>query len=225
MTLNEELLKLEADTAVKREALMRKHAVLSSGLSVLLDGYQSPFIHHSKHYGRVGSIAIHGTDYAPLRDGKEPDAALLRALLDAYPPVPMLLIKDGCTSFRPQQTHGARTGESVEEVYPILCRLDEVDRGGWVKIEWTSRLNGDLWEFSVGFPLGKTNLGRLALKSRVRSGEITSWEHCEFTPSCGNARRIRWASGGRQYPNTFTVYWPKPYEPDIAAFIKETKEE
>ena len=54
--------------------------------------------------------------------------------------------------------------------------------------------------------------------------EITSVARCDFYPSDPNAQRIRWASGDRKTPNSFTIYWDTDSgnAVDFPALVKET---
>lgn len=208
--LQSELAALDAATIEKRAQLIRQHAVLDQ-LQPIIDGYHAPMAHFHKLYGSVGSIHLHGCDYAAIREGKQPDRALLVALLAAYPPLDVLRVKDGCTSFRPARHYEENTvrEEGLYECYGVTVKI-EVFQGPHAEFKWYADLNGETWQFSVKFPLHKTDLGRLdAVAKRYDGhGPVSSWERCEFYAK-HDAQKIRWASGGREYPNSFTLYWDR----------------
>ena len=42
------------------------------------------------------------------------------------------------------------------------------------------------------------------------SGKVSSWEHCDLSVDPKwNGQVVKWASGGPEYPNSFSVYWDR----------------
>lgn len=208
-TLDEELQALEDSTRQKREAVIAKHTILNSGISAITTDYHEPFVHYSKLYGRVGMVSFQGTKYSSLSDGKNPDRALFAALLAKFPPsVPQIRVRDGgCVSFRPDLEENNTKGD-IYDCHAITARV-EVFQGPDVDFEWYTTINEQLWEINIRFPMHKCkNLGVLNARPRYMGEIVTSWERCDFHATAP-AQVIRYASGGKQYPNHFTLYWDR----------------
>lgn len=228
-SLDEQLKWLDEKYANEKAAILNTHTILNSGLGMLLEGYSAPTVHHYKLYGRVGSISVAWNNYFSLQDrAKQPDASLLRALLETYKPEEMILYNDGCKSFRPASgvSQEDLDGPKTSDVYPVIAKVEFLhDR--LVELHWNSLLNGDIWEFQFKIPLHYLDLGKLDARPRYyggNSGKVSSWEVCQFYPHDKTAKVIRWASGGREYPNSFTVYWEDTSaELDFPSMIKEVK--
>jgi hypothetical protein len=216
-TEEQELQALERKMQDEREAIAAKHKILATLGD--LGEYAPPSVHYYKLYGSRGSVAFKIQRYSSIAEGKSPDRELLTRLLAQFPPVERVQVKDGCTSFRP---HVAAAGFNLAslkgetdwrgnllDVCPITVRI-EVFQGPTVDFEWYAQVNGELWEFKVEYWLHQTDLGRLDVAYNRAfgrdSGEITGVERCDFYPK-HNAQRIRWASGDRKTPNSFTLWW------------------
>lgn len=200
------------DKFEQEQAEIMKRASIQDELRGVLEGCHEPSIHFSKLYGRVGSIHVHGTEYEGLRHDKQPDAALLVALLVKYPPVPFIRVKDGCTSFRPdtiENNQALREGADTYDCYGVHVDI-ETFQHQVADFTWCSAVAGELWEFEVRFPLYQTDLGVLNMRAIYYGGHgpVRCWEVCEFRPNHG-AQIIKWGSGGPEYPNRFTLYWDR----------------
>lgn len=227
MTLQDEIAKLEKATEAKRRELETEYKVRGElGKVTGIEEYSDPKVYPYPLYGRRGSVHFEWNKYRlSTEKGKDPDANLLRHLLATFPPVAQVKVKDGCTSFRPdvsapgfnrkyargfsQLPEGAEQwpGE-ITPVCPVTVRV-EVFQGPDVAFEWVALLAGELWTFHVKVPLHKTNVGRLDVRYNRYAGghgDISSVERCEFYPEYGG-RVIKWGSGDRKTPNSFTVYW------------------
>lgn len=222
-TQEQELAALEAKVIKDREDVLAKYRILEllgSGVA----GYASPFIHRFKLYNVPGSLHFSIQKYASIAEGKSPDRELLSYLLEKFPPLPLVMVDDGCKSFR--SASGQWPGK-VLEVCPMTVRL-EVFQGPDAHFEWLGEVGGEVNKFQVEFPLWSTDLGSLELRYNHygRGEEIASVERCEFTPKHG-AQRIRWASGDRKTPNSFTLWWDvdSGKAVDWPGLIKETKHE
>jgi hypothetical protein len=215
-TQEQELQAIERKMQNEREAIAAKYKVLDAIGD--LAGYAPPSVHYYKLYGSRGSVNFGIQRYASIAEGKSPDRALLARLIEQFPPVARVQVKDGCTSFRPNVSAEGFNVASLKgeadyrgellDVCPITVRI-EVFQGPTVKFEWYSPVSGELWEFHVEYHLYQTDLGNL----RVKYDYYDRWQNkikqvsvCEFTPKHG-AQRIRWASGSPETPNSFTLWW------------------
>ena len=214
-----------------------QHQILREGdiraiLAPVQTGYEECSIHFYRLYGATGTIHFTGTRYSSLKnDGeKAPDVGLLRSLLAQFPPIPALLVKNGCASFRPK-TPGAQEeiGERAEvsEVFGVTVNV-KVFQGPTTEFHWYAELpSTEVWCFQVSYPFHQTAIGKLDVIAKYYgghdSGKISSYERCKLYPADSDAQVIRWASGGQEYPNSFTVYWDRDSGAalDFAKMVKE----
>jgi hypothetical protein len=218
VNLNDEMEQLRKKFDSEKALLERKHEVLKL-LIPYVEGYEPPFIHHSKLYGSVGSIHFKSSEYESLRKGIRPDKKLLEKLFEKFPPVPLVMVDESCKSFRPEE-FAREIGEraNISPVAPFTIRL-ETFQGVQPRLEWYAEINGELWRFDFNFSLHSSKLGHMDMKAAYYggrdSGKVASWERCEIVFSDEarkvNTQRIRWASGSREYPNSFTIYWPADF--------------
>lgn len=232
-------LKASEERYKQEQVEIKRESSIRDMLAPIQQGYEPASIHFHKLYGSHGSIHFRGTDYSSLRKADEhaPDAALLRTLLKQFEPVSLLRVRDGCTSFRPDVAAvNAELPEraDVYECYGVKLRI-EVFQGPKVTFQWYSYLvvtdeaanvsHPELWEFEVTLPFDRTDVGALDVVPRYigghSSGKISSYERCDFS-AASSGQVIRWASGGKEYPNSFTVYWDRDSGEalDFAAMIK-----
>lgn len=210
-TKNDDLKKLEQKTVDEVNAINAKWLVLDN-LGPMIEGYEEPRVHHYKLYGSVGSIHFSPCNYSSIKNGKDPDADLLRALLDKFPPVPILRVKDSSTSFRPAQFVKDENEDHLYECFGVIVRIEPPCSysQGIARAEWYSSINGNIWRFDFDSRLHQADLGRLELTWTSRAfGREPMVERCNFTPK-HNAQLIKWATGDygkSKTPNQFTLYW------------------
>ncbi len=217
--LEQELKDLAKETEEKRKALLLKYEVLAKLPNV--EEYYPPSVHTYGLHGSVGSIHFRMNNYASLK-GKSPDSSLLRTLLAAIPPVDTVKWEEGCTSFRPEPDSYESNG-NVVEVDPILLTLDPNTHSDYCEVNWYGKLGEEIWRIAVQFPLRNPavgKLGKLKLRPRYLGDQVTSWEQCEFEPKDHTVNVIRWASGGKEYANHFTIYWDRGRNIDIPALLE-----
>lgn len=205
MNLQAELTRIETKAREDKERVEKEYAILELiGPSVA--EYETPRIHPYKLYGSRGSINFASPFSSSLAKGKAPDSALLAYLLEQFQPIPLVQVKDGCTSFRPalQEWKG-----ELLDVYPVTVYIETM-HNPQAKFEWYANFAGEVWNFEVTIPLYQTDLGTLRVErdyhDRWQNIEYSTIRVCEFTPKHG-AQRIKWAAGDRKYTNNFTLYW------------------
>lgn len=215
MTLQEKIAKLTAQHDREVAEATRESEILEK-LRSIIGAYRPPSVHFYKFYGSRGSLHFKAETYDSLRkkEEKPPDADLLRALLASYPPQPLVRVKDGCTSFRPDLgvSFNTRTdGLTVDEYecYGVSVHV-ETFQDRTARIQWYTDLDGELWRMEFSVPWYLTDFGTLDMKPHYYGGNgpIANWERCELSPK-HDAQRIKWASGAAQYPNSFTLYWDR----------------
>ena len=204
MTLQEELAKVDAKAQEERAEIETKYRILDAlGEN---NGYSPRIFVHSL-YGTKGSVKFEYNWYTYGKDAVQPTPELLRFLLEKFPPQAKTMFKHGSKSFRPATEITPEMEEKSEEcldVCPVTVDL-ETYQHQTASVEWFAELSGELWRFEVEFPLYGSDLGTLDLRYKRTMGE-TIVDRCQFLAKHG-AQVIRWASGGPQYPNKFTLWW------------------
>jgi len=223
--LQEDIAELTRKHEEKRKELEAKHAILAQ-LGPVIEGRKEPSVYFHSLYGSRGSISFKWDKFRTSQDTrKQPDPELFRFLLTTFPPVARVRVKDGSTSFRPDVTapgfdrdlakgmSGLRADETewrgdLYDCYGVTARI-EVYQGPDVRFEWYATVNGQLWEFSIEFPLNLVDLGTLhvhAVYADSHHQHVSYYSECQFQAK-HDAQVIRWASGAPEYPNSFTLYW------------------
>lgn len=226
MTQEQELQALEKNMAEEKIAIETKYRVIAA-LGQLPEGYKSPRIYVYSLYGTRGSVKFEHDWFAlSWEKFKQPDSELLRTLLVSFPPTGKTMYRDGSLSFRPASVITPEMEEKSKEcldVCPVTVDL-ELYQHQTASFEWFAELAGELWRMEVEFPLYGSDLGQLDLRWKRTLGE-TVVDHCQFMPKHG-AMAIRWASGGSQYPNKFTLWWDVDTgkETDFPAIAQKAKE-
>jgi hypothetical protein len=170
----------------------------------------------------------------------QPDLELLARLADDLLPVPLVLVRDGCVSFRTAAHVDGLTVEkkdrldSIVPIAPFTARLSAFQRRT-LTVEWVTTLTGRPIEVEVVLPLPQS-AGNLDMRfSNYMGGRRVSV--CQFTPNAvlqtlyradrpvaDLAQPIKWASGSEDVPNDFTLYWDAidndvPTAADLAAAL------
>jgi hypothetical protein len=220
MTRAEQKLKALQEQYEKQQAQTLQEERILEHVEPLAVGYVEPRIIFSKLYGTAGLVNFkHRGRYRLSTDkGQEPNAKLLKTLLERFPPVPYMKVKDGgCLSFRPDIEENNVDAEShnadVYDCYGVTLKVQTFQEQT-IRFQWASELDGELWRFDIEVPFHQTDVGRLEIRARYygghASGKIASYEQCELYPKLElDAQCIRWASGGPEYPNSFTVFWDR----------------
>jgi hypothetical protein len=222
----QELAKLEQDYQEERAGIEQKFIVLDSlkeRLGNALEEYHPPFIYRGRLYGSEGVISFKGTDCDSLRDGRQPDKALLAALIAAYPPAPVGIVMDGSTAFMPYISVPVDKLDQAVIIAPVTVFVEP--RPSKAIYKWFAYIGDALWRFEFGISLYKTRLGNLRIN--YYKGSINAYdpviESCHFDAAYGS-EVIRWATGdfSNRTPNNFTLYWHLANEPeDITGSIRE----
>lgn len=219
-TLEQELADLDKKHASAVADAKLKHSTLVALPD--LGEYAPPYIHRHKLYGSVGSIHFSLQRYSSIAEGKNPDAGLLRTLLAFAPPVDIIKIKDGCTSFQPEPETYTSNGNCTD-VDPILIDMDPSQFGQATKVKWYGRVGEDLWMFQVELPYHQPKIGTPNFQwNRYAGGqgEVSSVKFIGFTPKPIGAKYIKWAGGTNKDPGHLTVYWERGHNTDIPALFE-----
>lgn len=219
-TLQDALDDLNREQAEARAKLETEYAILSHFVT-LAEGYNPPTVHPYKLYGAMGSVHFGYCRYASISEGKNPDRELFRRLLAAFPPaLPLVRVKDGCTSFRPDLPENNVKGQ-LYDCGPVKIDI-KVFQGPDASFEWHANINGELWRIEIEFPLHQCTLGSLNARARYVGEIVTSWDVCEFRADAP-AQVQKWASGGKEYPNHFTLFYDRDsgYTMDYPSLVKK----
>lgn len=233
MSLEKELAELKAKQAEKEAELIREHGILKHFAE--FEEYGRPMVHFYKLYGRRGSVHFNWQRYESIAKGKNPDAELLRRLLEKFPGEPKVMYRDGCVGFRDEGNAIAAKAKAEErglkaeitDVEPVTVKIDPAHYSQSVKFEWLTMLDGELWEIEVEYPIYRTSVGKLTLRFDYwRQGghesEVRRILECDFQPHTG--QRIRYSRVDEKTPNLFVVYWLQSLQkPDYPSMVKEAQ--
>jgi hypothetical protein len=222
MNLDQELAKLEAEHAKRRDELIRTAALLDA-----LPEWakvREPRVYFHNLYGRQVSMKWEWDFYACGKEVWQPDLDFLLRLAEALgPALPVALVRDGCLSFRlaehvealPEEKKGRWDSETP--VSPFLVKLSAFQHRT-AEISWTVRLAGLACEVEVVLPrLDEFGMLDLVMRNKM-GGRVV--EQCVFHPTgrlttiyrddeplAEMQSPIRWARGSEDTPNDFTLYW------------------
>jgi hypothetical protein len=222
MNLNEELACLDAEHAKKREELIRTAALLDALPEWAKVREPSVFFHSL--YGKQVSLKWAWDFYSYGKDTWQPDLDFVLKLAEYLgPALPLVLVRDGCLSFRPAEHVNALPEEkkgrwdSETPVSPFLVKLSAFQHRT-AEISWTVRLAGLACEVEVVLPrldeFGKLDLimrnklgGRVVERCVFHPTERLTTLHRDEEPLAQMESPIRWARGSEDTPNDFTLYW------------------
>lgn len=184
------------------------------------DGLSPKFVHFSELYGRELSVSFDVKNREEL-------LATLRSL-----PQPERLIKTTGTTFTSfkalvhlESLPEEKRKDDEEEVFPYRIQLDANSYGQTFEIEFNAPLEGKLTTFSIRAPMHiyRNHFGIEAKRKEYRGGfayedvrpyfSDKTWQLDDAATGVGN--HIKWASGGPEYINKFTVYYSLNVEPPV----------
>lgn len=209
--LNAKLAEIQAQADEKKDAARLHFSILESLPETA--AYAPPSVHVQGLWTTEVLVAYRIQYYASIAKGQSPDADLLEQLVTALPPEPMVLVSDGCKSFRPAA--GEWSGETTP-IHPFILRVRQGSSPA-ITVNWVTRLpNGKLARFEVDMPLRGCKLGTaFFVRGLGQPGREGPVEQCDFrmapqTPGRPTPRKIKWSTGGNRYElNEITLYWPE----------------
>lgn len=178
-------------------------------------------VHGHGLYGTVAGARLEADErYYPDPSQRPPAPTLddVLAVAAALPPVPAVVVRDGCLSFRPAAAPlGAREARAtVEPVAPAQWHAVARLRDGATEVEvaWCAQAPAGLLRVSVALVHARDLLGQVEVQWRNLPGERVV-RACRYAAPAGITQLpgyelVRWASGGPQYANRFTCYWRDP---------------
>jgi hypothetical protein len=204
-TLEEKIAKIRANAAEEEAKAVKGETILGLLPDWALEcNHTSPFWH--RLYGHEVSIKWRANRYSSLPGGSAPDLEFVKRLAAEFPPLPMVLVEDGCKSFRQANASGDRG--TITPVAPFVVRVDLND-GCLILITWESMVGEFCAQLTVAVPMPS----RFGHADTQRSREIhgrSIVERCNLVVKVPGARSIKWARGSNEYYNDFTVYWLDP---------------
>ena len=200
---NETIAKIRARAAEDEAKVLKNETLLGLMPEWALEyNHNSPFWHQL--YGHEVSIRWSANLYYSLAGGIAPDLEFAQRLMAEYPPLPMVLVEDGCKSFR--QATVAERGK-ITPISPFFVRIDLNDARRAL-ITWESMIGEFCAQLSVAVPIPQW-FGYANVEYKTWR-EFRKVERCDFTANVPGARVIKWARGSNEYCNDFTVYWLDP---------------
>lgn len=147
-------------------------------------------------------------EYSMTYHFKDLDEA--RAMVDRFAGyiLPLFLYRGTFTGFRTPE-HEREQGATETPVMPIKV---DVDQHG-LEFEFYTLVNGHLLSIGIKLDNGWQRLARPLFRTwhgRYVAKDGTSL----FADGFQGYKHIKWAAGSREYPNSFTLYWPEGYQFD-----------
>lgn len=230
-TKAERLAALEASQAKAREQFEREEAIAEAFHGFAGRAHSYPL------YGKIGTFKV-GDDLGSYSSPGLSDLATAAALAALYPAAPLVIIKDGCTSIRTAAHAAGLPDEKVTEERPICPWWVEIKpyspHGGRrqtvAKLCWVAETPAGAVAVEVLLPLLKS-IGRVevAFNRPMNAPKCTKCELYMNHDGCGDVcdnragvdQRIKWGTGGPEYPNDFTLTWTAHGEeaPTPAEFV------
>lgn len=212
-TLEERMkeIQAEADRNINR---VKREYEMKTRLDVPLE-YNTPQTVGSNLYGsRISAIfrqRSHGRD-----NYKNPDAALLRHLIKKHEPVPLRVVKGGCTSIIPTSYEHKGRADKEFGIFPITIRIESLLASS--SVNWCAMVEDELVRMQVDMPMPKG----MSVVPRVEANPgyplwtkqvVYGWD-LKVAISELMMEKIRWNNGCHprteafaRTPNDFTVCW------------------
>lgn len=222
-TREQALAELDEKVACDREKLEREYDARER-IGVDVSGYETPFIHYGKLYDTAGSVHFGRCNYQSIKTGKDPDTALLRALLAAHPPLPLVRYKRGTVSFRSLGglTDDERDGGEVTPVFPVRFRVQLNWFNSSLTAKWEATLGDARWRFEVSFPaFGLVRrLGYPVARANRDDRGITSILEASWRSDVPGIQVTKYASGSFDAFPDLVLWWHEGVELDVAALLE-----
>lgn len=213
----------EKEANEKRVALEREWDVRDL-LKDVVEGFEPPFIHYYKLYGQVGSIKFGQPRYSSIQKGAGPTPALLKTLLDTFPPLPLVRYRNysGLT-YRTEAglTEKERAEGETTPVFPVTFRVNLNSYNQGIVVEWTAMLGESSWEFQAEFNLfGMPPLGYPQSEvDRDREGKITRVRSTNWQGGPPGINVTKYASGSPETFPTLVLWWHHGADLDVPALM------
>lgn len=180
-------------------------------------------VHVSELYGTVASVSIEYDFYGIRKGEPQPTLETVRAIGLALPGVPLVKVRDGCLSFKAMPYVEALPEAKKErwqeelEVCPFTVKLSAFQQHT-AEFDWVAKVAERLVRVRVKIPTPR-ELARLEVQysnymggRRVRDCRVLIGDKSHVIYRDGNSLAglespIRWASGGPETPNDFTLYY------------------
>lgn len=201
-------------------------------------------VHGYPLYGTVASAHVEYDWFDYTGRKPKPTLETVRQAAELLPPEPMVMVRDGCLSFRPKAHVEALPEEKKErweeelDVTPFLVEVDGFQHLT-AEFHWFTRLKSDaLIRVEIKLPMpGRLGTYTVERKRGPRDVE-QAIKRCQFRPATDYVLTlfdgtepvselqspIRWASGDVTTPNKFTLYWVElrdDWKPTTAARLVE----
>lgn len=140
------------------------------------------------------------------------------ALLDVLVPVPLVLLRDGFTTFLPRDAFDGqlRPGQKLTNVEPFLYQVNPNTKSASAHAEWWTELACGLVKVRAELPRGDYTVERIQTHSMPKEYK---WEFSGI-PS---AECVRWWGSDTDTPPTLTLYWDGVYFSDGKASLLESQ--
>ena len=212
-TLEERTKEIQAEADRNIERVKREYE-MKAKLGVPLE-YDTPQTCGCNLYGSKISAIFRQRGHE--RDGyKNPDANLLRRLIKKHEPVPLRVVKGGCTSIVPKNYEHKGRIDNEFDIFPITIRIESLL--ALSSVNWCAMVGDELVRMQVDMPKPKSmsvvpmveaNPGYPLQTKQV----VYGWD-LKVAISELMMEKIRWNNGCHprteafaRTPNDFTVCW------------------
>jgi hypothetical protein len=155
-------------------------------------------------YGTLGGVHLNAS------------RAELQSIIDAFPPVDVVLVENSSKSFQPLETSKDERGKLLT-VYPIRYDVSEHE----TEARWYSRLTtGELVYIDVTLTDGKDLFSVYVERDTAFGRNRVRTDYLVYAPAGKNSKYtavfelrklggevIGWANGGKEYAHSYTVYF------------------
>ena len=212
-TLEERTKEIQAEADRNIERVKREYE-MKAKLDVPLE-YDTPQTCGCNLYGsKISAIfrqRSHGRD-----NYKNPDANLLRHLIKKHKPVPLRVVKGGCTSIVPKNYEHKGRIYNEFDIFPITIRIESLH--AFSSVNWCAMVEDELVRMQVDMPIPKS----MSVVPMVEANPgcplwaketVYGWD-LKVAISELMMEKIRWSNGCHprteafaRTPNDFTVCW------------------
>lgn len=190
----------------------RKLALEEKILSILPDDFQFHFLHVSSLYGSVASISVGDSFPHYGKPDTRQTLAQVQKLIEQFPPLPTVLVRDGCVGVQPEEwekTHHKERSE-LTYIWGVSYRLD-CSEYGKAHFEWYTQLGDIIIRINAHMLSSELPATASVRYARYPDGEIKSVLSVSLNMRKGvlTGYHIKYGGGTHKDPGTYLLYWDR----------------
>jgi len=221
ISVRDRLAAIESNEAAAIAKIRRMSADELAILSALPPDLAVNGVHPYSLYGRVGTVIVGGSF---RDDANDCTWDQLIGLVRRFPPVPMVIHRDGCTSIQTAAYAESKDpdGEKDTDIFGVTIHCENSEHSGELcKVEWCSEVApGVVVELNAIMKYAERP-ARMAVdwsRAAVGHGQIIGFKRVQLIASTGFAKEsdIKYGGGSNTDPGHYVLYW-SPCGPDTTA--------